>query len=223
MTRAKASMALFFIKAAYRFYVQTRKFEEANSYPNEDFNADAIGGIISACSFLECYINEIYVAVQDEDFYSLGTIPKEKIELIQKLWDRKIPRTARFGILEKYEIFLDLVGAEQFDKGRFPYQDASILVDIRNELVHYEPRWTYYKEEQDSNENSGHAKLEVKLRSKFEPSKMHHTEYFAFPHYCLSSTCLNWAFNASKEFALEFSNKVGIRNMVTSFDWKTIE
>jgi hypothetical protein len=117
MARAKASMALFFIKAAYRFYVQTKQFEDTNSYPNEDFNADALGGIISACSFLECYINEIYVAAHDEDQYYLGNIPKETVDLIRKLWDRNIARTARFGILEKYGIFLDLVGAEPFEKG----------------------------------------------------------------------------------------------------------
>jgi len=223
MAKAKASMALFFIKAAYRFYVQTKHFEDNNSYPNEDFNADAIGGIISACSFLECYINEIYVAAHDEDPYSLGNIPKEKVALIRKLWERNIPRTARFGILEKYDIFLDLIGAEPFEKGRFPYQDASILIDVRNELVHYEPQWTYYQEEQELNKKTGHAKLEEKLKYRFEPSKMHPASYFAFPHYCLSSSCLEWAFRTSKELAMDFSRKVGIKNMVTSFDWAIIK
>ncbi len=79
-------------------------------------------------------------------------------------------RTARFGILEKYGIFLDVVGAEPFEKGSFPYQDASILIDVRNELVHYEPRWTSYQEEQELSTKTGHAKLADELRYRFEPS-----------------------------------------------------
>jgi len=159
-------MALFFAKAAYRFYVQTKNFEEANNYPTEDYNADAIGGIISACSFLECYINETYVAVLDNDTFSLGSFPQEQADLISKLWKRNIPRTARFGILEKYDIFLDLIGAEPFDKGRFPYQGAAVLVDVRNALIHYEPRWTFIHEERELEKKSGHPKLEEKLRGR---------------------------------------------------------
>jgi hypothetical protein len=40
--REKTSMALFFINAANRFYYQSKKYENENDEPNEDFNAQII-------------------------------------------------------------------------------------------------------------------------------------------------------------------------------------
>lgn len=94
-------MALFFIKASYRFYQQSKKFEEENKSPNEDFNAQIIGGIISAASFIECFINEVYTDIYEGHYLPYRKIEKEKLELIEKMWNRGIPRTARYSTLDK--------------------------------------------------------------------------------------------------------------------------
>ena len=101
-------MALYFLKASFRFYNQAEKYENENSLPNEDYNAFFIGGLISSASFIECYINEIFTEIWQDDFGR--TFPIEKVELIKKMWEKGIPRTARYRVLEKYDILLDFLG-----------------------------------------------------------------------------------------------------------------
>ena len=216
-------MALFFIKSCYRFYQRAKKFEEENDKPNEDFNADIIGGIISSVSFLECFINEIYTNIADGDDWIWHDIPTDKAGLVKKMWNRNIPRTARYRTLEKYDILLDLLEKKSFDKGKFPYQDASLLVEIRNELVHFEPRWYKFDTEAESKDPINPHKLESKLIGKFKPSHLHKTDYFLFPHYCFSSDCLYWAFNSAKCMATELADNAGFNNILDSIDWKKVE
>jgi hypothetical protein len=218
LVRARPSMALFFIKAAHCFYLRTKQFEEQNTVPTEDFNAQIIGGIISAVSFLECYINEVYADAAEEDV-RCSKIPSEKLKLISKMWNRGIPRTARYSILEKYNIFLDLVDAEPFDKGRFPYQDASILIDIRNEMVHFEPYWTTI-ENSEAVMPSKPNKFESKLKGRFASSKLHKMDYFFFPHYCFSSDCVRWAFDSAKELSFDFSRRANVESTLNDLKWE---
>jgi len=214
-------MALFFIKAAFRFYHLAKKFEEENTYPNEDYNASIIGGIISSASFIECYINEIFTEIGAGDHMVYKSIPNEKLILIQKMWDRNIPRTARYNPLEKYDIFLDLISCEGFEKGKYPYQDASILIEIRNELVHFEPRWITF--EDDFKTPTKQHKLESKLKGRFEPSKLHKMDYFLFPHYYFSSSCLKWTFESSKDMALALNKKANIQTFIEKMNWEIVK
>lgn len=220
--RTKTSMALFFIKSCYRFYQRARKFEEENDHPNEDFNADIIGGLISSVSFLECFINEIYINIADDDIWICCDIAPHKAELVRKMWTRNIPRTAKYGILEKYDILLDLIEKQSFDKGKFPYQDANLLVEIRNELVHFEPRWYKFDTEAKTQDPINPHKLESKLKGKFKPSQLHKTAYFLFPHYCFSSDCLYWAFNSAKCMATELAKNAGFHSFLDGIDWEKV-
>lgn len=220
--RKKTSMALFFIKASYRFYQQSKKFEEENKSPNEDFNAQIIGGIISAASFIECFINEVYTDIYEGHYLPYRKIEKEKLELIEKMWNRGIPRTARYSTLDKYDIFIDLVGAEPFNKGKHPYQDAIILIEARNELVHFEPHWITLKGINCGFPSKPH-KFESKFKGRFEPTKFHKGNQFSFPHYCFSSDCLRWAFNSAKEIAVDFSKRTNSDNILNDIDWQEVK
>lgn len=217
--RMKTSMALFFIKATYTFYQQSKIFEEKNNSPDENFNAQIVGGIISAASFLECFINEVYTDISEGHYFPYTGIPKKKLELITKIWDRGIPRTARYSTLEKFSIFLDLVDAKPFDKGKYPYQDASILIETRNEMVHFEPHWISFEDAEGRIISKPH-KFESKLKGRFQPSKLHRTNHFSFPHYCFSSDCLRWAFNSAKDMALDFSERANVSSALKDLDWK---
>jgi hypothetical protein len=139
------------------------------------------------------------------------------------MWNRNIPRTARYGILEKYDILLDLLEKEPFHKGKHPYQDASLLVEIRNELVHFEPRWYKFNTEEEYPNPINPHKLESKLKGRFKPSHLHKTDYFLFPHYCFSSDCLDWAFNTAKCMAAELASNTGLENILNAIDWEKVE
>lgn len=47
----------------------------------------------------------------------------------------------RYALLGKYQMALLLCGADSFEKGSQPYQDAQLLVRFRNALVHFRPGW----------------------------------------------------------------------------------
>src|SRR3546814_10041319 len=59
--------------------------------------------------------------------------------LMGRLWEKGIPRTAAYPILDKYEIALELNDKSPIDSGTNPYQDVKLLVELRNALIHYEP------------------------------------------------------------------------------------
>ena len=215
-------MALFFLKAAYRFMKQADSFEKKNAYPNEDYNASILGGLISSASFLECYINEVFTSIAEEDYTYSSRIPIEKRKLIGRMWNRKIPRTARYPVLEKYDILLELLGAPSFNPKSNPYLDAAILIEVRNELVHYEPLWVNFGNGRNNASIKPH-KFQAKLKSKFGPSKMHPTKHFMFPHYCLSSECLTWAFNSSKNMAFELNKRANLGSVFQGLNWEDVK
>ncbi len=215
-------MALFFLKASYRFLKQAEAFERENTYPNEDYNASIIGGLISSASFLECYINEVFTSIAEEDYTYCSRIPVDKLKLVEKMWKRKIPRTARYSVLEKYDIFLDLIGAPGFNPKANPYLDASILIEIRNELVHYEPIWVHFGNERNNAPIKPH-KFQAKLKGKFGPSKLHPSKHFMFPHYCLSAECLAWAFNSSKNMAVELDKNANLGSVFQGLNWENVK
>lgn len=77
-----------------------------------------------------------------------------------------VPRTTRYSILEKFQIALALCGRAEFAKGKNPYPDVHLLIQLRNALVHYTPEWVTTVSESDPDEVTI-QELEKKLKRKF--------------------------------------------------------
>lgn len=175
-----------------------------------EHRAYILSSVINIVSFLETYINEFYSDISENMLSAFEGIQKSKAKLISKLWKRNIPRTAKYSILDKYEIALDLLSKVNFDSSKYPYQDVNSLIKLRNTLVHQESEWLYPAGSKIKEKNLTH-KIEKSLEGKFNLNSVTGEGNMFFPDKCLGYGCANWAIKCSIDFVLEFHNKCKIK------------
>lgn len=81
-----------------------------------EHRAYVLGSVISAASFLEAMVNELF-----QDAHDSHGISGDGFE----------------RALAKYQLLLLFAEESELDKGAEPYQSAALLVSLRNALVHY--------------------------------------------------------------------------------------
>lgn len=157
IARANVRMNLAYqhLLAAASFARSAQALEAQNlDQPFGEFFSDIIGyvsgSVIMSVAALEAYINEVFV---DYQIY----FPDRDAVIFELLWEaiKKSDKT-----LDKYQTALKLNRVSLFEIGKNPYQDAKLLIGLRNELVHFKPEW-----DDDANE---HIKLATKLESKID-------------------------------------------------------
>lgn len=172
-----------------------------------------ISSIISSVSFLEANINEFFADISDEtlSMYDEGinNLCKKNNNFVKGLWDKGIPRTAKYTLLEKYQIALLLYEKNEFDKSKNPYQDISSLVKLRNALIHYEPEWV------DDHSNSNYSQkdayqFEKIFNKKFKANPLVEFENRFYPDKLLGHGCAEWSVYSSIKFVDDFSARLGI-------------
>jgi hypothetical protein len=172
-----------------------RKHEEEERLSAEIFpqhRAYVTGSVFSAVSFLEGQINELFTDAADDkrDFiHKLG----DRVVLLGAMWNLDVPRTASYSILEKYEIALALAEREPLDRGALVYQDARLLIRLRNMLIHYEPMSSTSTAKTSRDE-------EERFRGKFSPNPLTGSKTPFFPERCLGHGCAKWAVESSVRF-----------------------
>lgn len=175
------------------FYEQ--KFSEGNPVePNaaSHYHGQVMGTVFLAVATMESYINEIFSDADDGGFNPLHWLHPMQIDLLARMWRRGIPRTARFPILEKYQIALELLGYPTFDEGKNPYQDAQLVIKLRNSLVHYEPETLTLRLPEETNHDL--HDLEKRLHNKFtSPPPREGISSTWWPYQCLCAGCAKWA------------------------------
>jgi hypothetical protein len=108
-------------------------------------------------------------------------------------------------VLKKYERVLALKELPNFDKGMLPYQDADLLIALRNELVHFHPEW--------HDKQVRHEKLGSRLRGKFAFTPfMSESTAVIFPQLFISHGCTKWAVKTALDFMEYFAVKLGLSN-----------
>ena len=182
---------------------------EADTYARHQ--AYASGCVLCCVAFLEAYINELF----EHCALTLGGAPidglaRDDQATLGRMWRRGIPRTARYAVLEKYDIALDLLGKATFEPGVSPYQGASALVALRNALIHYEPDFYPVPGPGRPVDPAAAPALEKRLRGKFALNPFAREGYGFFPDHCLSAGCCAWALEASFSFAMDFIGRMGI-------------
>ncbi len=167
-----------------------------------------LGTILSAVTFLEAMINELFTEAGEADKEHLGVLKDEQLSLLTRMWCRGIPRTGKFSILIKYEVFLDLLNDPQFKKGEKIYQNVTRLISLRNALTHYEPEWqpagvTELPKDQQH-------KFQKDLSGLFKLNPLTGDGNPFFPAKCLGHGCAEWAVNAAIIFSDKFIELAGI-------------
>jgi len=177
-----------------------------------EHRAFVTGAIISAVSCLEAFINELFTDMADGEngenirrSTKYANLPNDVIMAWAESWRRGIPKTAKYPIIKKYEIAMQLANIEPFKKETF-CTDLWLLTKLRNSLIHYEPEWI----DSHSNETYEVHEFERLLSGKFAINPLAGVGNGFYPDKCLSHGCADWAVNAVIIFIENFAAKVNI-------------
>jgi hypothetical protein len=95
---------------------------------------------------------------------------------------------------------------DQFDRGAQPYQDVRHLIELRNALMHYEPKDVVSP---PRNQQERH-KFEKALKGRFPKNPFMGRGNAFYPDKCLGHGCAAWAVGSSVDFIDQFCEKIGI-------------
>lgn len=194
---------------AAKHFAQLAADSEASSdvIPRHDekHRAYVVGAIISAVAFLEAAVNEVLRDVKDEYDHYIGPIGPEAKNRIAKGWDKLGGTTSgEPKVLNCCQKILKGCSKELFTtgSGARPYDNARLVINLRNSLVHYEPG-SYGPNDQ--------PKCTEKLEGKFSDNPlMAGTGNPYFPAKCLGSPCANWAIDSVEKLADEFFQRIDV-------------
>jgi hypothetical protein len=163
------------------------------------------GSIFASVAFLEACINELFASARYPNLEVGGKLPLEERERMVSMGDY----LETLPTLERFQAALTLLRRTVFDKGRSPYQDAALLVKLRNALVHYKPRWRPGGSEAFT--SAEESKLTKALaEKKFAPHPFTGPGNPFFPDQCLGHACTAWAWQSALSFSDEFFARVGV-------------
>jgi hypothetical protein len=159
--------------------------------------AYVVGAVLSSVAFLEGLINELFLDAVDYEGSDpkpeaphpsnpIHPLPARARELMAQMW----PILEKRGVLDKFHAALVLAGKEPFNPGVSALHKAvRVLIELRNNLVHYKPEWS-------SGDPAEYSNLEKRLRGQGFPLNpvFDGTGNPFFPDKCLSHA---WASHLS--------------------------
>jgi hypothetical protein len=171
----------------------------------------AIMTVMSAVSFLEALVNEVYTDAGDPSPGRADPLSASCRELMAEYW-RDADRSA--SALTKYQMALLFAGRTRFDKGAAPCQGANALISMRNALVHFKPSW------HDDLDPIG---LEKVLPTFFGKSGLlSANDGSPWLIWALAAPGAEWAYATATAFADEWMNRMGLTRIyevdMKSFD-----
>jgi hypothetical protein len=113
--------------------------------------------------------------------------------------------------LDKFKTALELSKLEPFDTNTFPYQDITLVMKLRNALVHYKPESSKAPMSDDFTSKDIHI-FEKRLKNKFPLNPLTSLGNPFFPDKCLSHGCSQWTVQSCIKFADLFYSKMGMAN-----------
>jgi hypothetical protein len=159
-----------------------------------------LGAVTESVAFLEGAINEVFQDAADTHHSYIGVLEEPCLSLMAALW--RATGEGYLEILDKYDLALQFAGQLPFDKGSAPYQDARVLLRLRNYLVHYKPH--------DVALDSVHSLGEA-LRGKFPSNQlMVGSDNPWFPDHALGAGCASWAWRSARGLTDAFASRIGL-------------
>ena len=159
------------------------------------------GSILSAVAFLEAAVNEVFQDAADGHLSYIAPLGNQLIKMLASLWSGdKVHSLSFWPTLDKYQVVLLFSRKPVFDKGLAPYQDALLVIKLRNDLTHFSPQTGAT----DTPDNAAHP-----LRGKFNTNRlMAGSGNPFFPDHCLGNGCAEWAVGAVHKYADEFFGRL---------------
>jgi hypothetical protein len=178
--------------------IEVKGISQGDEKSLQEHRSYVTAAILSAVTYLESSINELYHEAENGDQTTLQGLDGRAFQMLDQFW-REIERAS---ILHKYQTALLVAGKSRFDQGNQPYQDVDSLIKLRDALVHYKPEW--------NDEQGRHQNLQERLERRFKPNPLLPSGSLWFPHLCLGAACAEWAVDVASSFSNEFSSRMGI-------------
>lgn len=168
-----------------------------------EHRAYVIGAVVAAGAFLEGAINEIYKDCVDSHDGYIKTLPHASALALRNKWfEWHANGRTTVPTLDKYVAALACCVVQPFNRGTKLFQNATLLIRLRNSLIHFTP--------ESLTEDDPHALGDV-LKKRFKPSAlMEGSKNPYFPDKCLGAGCAEWAFNSAKDFCDAFYSRIGV-------------
>jgi hypothetical protein len=160
------------VKTAELFCEKCVQFEKANPSKTTpegiiEYRSYSLAAVVGSACFLEAAVNELFFELSTMPAPYFKAIKPEIAVTIGKMWKletRGYRGLQGYSILDKYGAVLALTDKPAFDKGAAPYQDARLVLDVRNALVHGSSELITVA---GNTEPLTDEKLEVATRGKF--------------------------------------------------------
>jgi hypothetical protein len=199
----------YFLYAARRLSADADAIEaghEGESRFDIAHRAYVLSSIQAAAGFLEAMVNELYQDAVDEhgtngDGY-IAPLSVETRRTMVELW-RATDEGSKLRPLDKYQMLLVAAGCDRLEPGAQPYQDAHLLIGLRNAITHFQP--------EDLSADAP-AVMERRLRGKFPDNRlMAGSGNPWWPDHCLGFGCSEWAHRTAKSLADRVAEELGIQ------------
>lgn len=203
--RLRSSLTTQRLQSAVLFAHWAKLIEEQRPLGAEiDHRAYVIASITESAAFLEATASEFLCNVLDE-------VPLSWIPDLSK--DAKQKFNEKYGVLEwkpvvdKFKSILKICGKEAISLGSQPGQDCKTLIELRNSLTHYKPRWRATGPEIPVEEDNRIGALEGGFSNN--PFVSENNPFF--PDRILGFGCSKWAIDTAVKYADEFYSRFQVR------------
>ena len=208
------SFTASFLHAAAIFTARAHEIEAlpAEGHTEERFaehRGYVVAAVMQAVAALEAEIYEVAVHGPGHHLGSnrVDSAARDFLAPLEELVDKQ-------EILQRYVLVLHLLKKEPIPRDGSLWEETSLLVRLRNRLVHYKSRWG---REMDPTRLLASLR-KLKLR---RPSFITEHEIF-FPNQCLGAACGGWAVNTSLTFLRVFYSRLGFPSPVEHIESKIV-
>lgn len=169
-----------------------------------EHRAYVLAAVTNAAAFLEAMVNELFQDAADDhgsssDGYVAPLSPRTR-ELMREWWVASGEGFER--LLDKIQLLLVFAEKDQFERGAQPFQDAALLIGLRNALIHYRP---------ESIAADTDHRFTKSLRGRFDDNALMSGSGNAWwPDHALGAGCARWAYDSAKLIGDALSDKLGI-------------
>jgi len=194
----------FFAKLSFNIELEykNKKVPEEIKENNKSY---VTGSIFSSVAFLESIINELFWSALKAPTGFARALNENLKNKMAKFLANFENRYNYMSTLEKYQFTLFLNGQDLFEKGKNPFQDVKLVIELRNELIHFEPEMI------DAEKNK--QTWEDQLRGEFNQCPFYKETFLFLPHRCLSYGCARWAVISCIKFVNDFYKKIGVNKI----------
>jgi hypothetical protein len=158
--------------------------------------------IVESVAFLEAAINEVFQNIYEDRHVAPWDSLNEASKLAMSAsW--KATNQGRIGVLDKYDLLLQCGKVEPLDRGSNPYQDAHLLIRLRNYVVHFKP---------EDVPSDGSLQITRSLQGRFAQNAARRRPDGTWSdNDIFGAGCANWTWRTARSLADEVSNRLRLK------------